>query len=131
MLFLRFIGTFLGILVATTAYSAGSPIDQYKQMGSAAALAESCYNSKKIPESLNQSIKEAVAKNPSIEELMNTLIAAYNEAYEYAILHNQIWNGTQQSYSKPFTCSVPEDSKFIMNVEASIIESLNNKKGVE
>lgn len=127
MKLIQTIGIFGGILIATTAYSAGSLVDQYKQMGSVAGLAEICYGSTKIPESLSRTVEKALEKNPEIAETMKALISEYDGAYKFSGINNKIWNGTLQSYSEPFTCTVAKDEQMIRALESKIIESLDNQ----
>lgn len=101
-----------------------TPIDQYKQMGSLAGIAESCYGSKAIPERLNVVVKQSVSKNPSISDVMKTLVTEYNTAYKKAILDRKIWIGTESAYSKkPFDCSSKSDMELIKKFELTILSN--------
>ena len=103
----------------------GTPKDQYKQMGSVAAIAEACYGSKAIPEKLGALMKKASAQNPSSVPAINLLIKDYNEAYFFASTEMKVWNGVNQSYSStPFKCKVSDDVNLIKKLEATILDNL-------
>jgi len=107
------------------ALAQGAPVDQYKQMGSIAAVAETCYGSKQIPERLNPLVKQAVKANPALEPTMKALVAAYNDAYHYAIGARRIWNGTQQSYSQqPVNCANAEDVDLLKRMEHVVLSNM-------
>lgn len=103
----------------------GTPKDQYRQMGSIAAIAEACYGSKAIPEKLQALIKKASQQNPSSAPVINLLINDYNEAYLHAATEMTVWSGSDQSYSStPFHCELSDDVEFIKKWEATLLNNL-------
>lgn len=111
--------------LSLTAQAAGSLNDQYKQMGSIAAVAELCLNSKAIPDALGQAIATAERKDPRAAPLLRSLIEDYNAAYVYAAQHQTIWNGTQQAYSQaPIDCANADDRAQVQGFETLILQQL-------
>jgi len=91
-----------------------------------AALAESCYGSKRIPQSLNPAIKASARSSPDSRELLQSLVAEYNTAYKKAILDRKLWNGTKQVYSNAFNCTDASDVAMIRQLEGQILSGLTN-----
>ena len=103
----------------------GSPKDQYRQMGSIAAIAEACYGSTAIPEKLDKLMETATKQNPATAPVINLLIEEYNVAYYHAVATMTVWNGSAQSYSDlPFSCANGKDVKMIRAIEATVLKNL-------
>ena len=116
---------FLSTAVSGVCNAQGTARDQYRQMGSVAAIAETCYGSKAIPEKLNALVKQAAATNPASAETLKSLVAEYNDAYKYALVNMVVWNGTTQSYSKnKFSCSNSSDVETIKKLEKMFLDNL-------
>lgn len=100
---------------------AASPLSQYKQFGSVAALAEACLKSEQIPQKLNTALQ-----NTGIdEEMIKTLVGAYNDGYKTAILNNKLWIAEKDVWNKvPFKCTESSDVEMIKKYEAMIVSAL-------
>ncbi len=112
------------VFFCSSTFAQGTPVDQYKQMGGIAAVAESCYASEAIPQKLKPIVASARDKNPSVAELLQTLVAQYNKSYYKAVLDRRIWNGTKQDYSKVFNCADKSDVEQIKKFEQLILDNL-------
>ena len=99
--------------------------DQYRQMGSVAAIAETCYGSTAIAEKLSVLINKVSQQDPSVAPAINLLIDEYNEAYFFAATEMKIWNGGSQSYnSAPFSCEISDDVDMVKKLEETILNNL-------
>jgi hypothetical protein len=100
---------------------AASPLSQYKQFGSIAALAETCLRSEQIPQKIN-----AALKNSGLgQEMINTLVEAYNDGYKTALLNNKLWVAEGMVWTNsPFSCNNNEDVKSIKQFESQILAAL-------
>lgn len=110
----------------TAASAQGTPLDQYKQMGGLAAIAESCYGSQAIPHTLDPLVKKAAGQTSSIDDIMRSLVAEYDNAYKKAALDHRIWNGSSQNYSSAFNCSDADDIKMIKGLEHNFVARLTS-----
>jgi hypothetical protein len=116
----------ISLITANTGFAQGTPKDQYRQMGSIAAVAETCYGSKEIPVKIQAAVKRAASENPAVVPVLKELTANYNEAYAHALVNMTVWNGASQSYSaSPFNCSDESDVELIRKFEATILENLH------
>lgn len=116
---------FLFLGTTHMAVAQGTPKDLYMQMGSVAALAESCYQSVAIPTRLKVVVQQATSKNPSMVPAMKELIVDYNDAYGHSIVDHTIWNGQQQDYNNtPFDCENEDDVALIKKYETMLVQSL-------
>lgn len=107
------------------AQAAGSLSDQYRQMGSVAAVAEICLQSLAIPDALNTAMASAERKDPRAAPLLQPLVEEYNTAYIHAAQHQRLWNGTQQAYSQvPLDCAKAEDRERLRGFETLILQQL-------
>lgn len=114
------------ISVFSTAAFASTPLERYSFFGSIAALAETCYGSKLIPEKLNPAIKKVVSENPSSSDVYQALIAEYNAAYKKTLLDHLPYYISKASYSnKAINCSNESHIKFIKNQESLILSTLS------
>lgn len=104
-------------------------IDEYKQMGSIAALAELCLESTALPDTLQQKLEEAADKNPEAVDTLNSAIEVYTEAYEYGLDNRRIWNGTKQQYNEAtFDCAKAEDVSQIQTFESQVLAALKAQR---
>ena len=105
-------------------YANPTQSDQFKFMGSVAALAELCHGSMIIPDKLNTAMVNAVKENPAMEELFNKLIEHYNEGYYEGVASNLIWNYhlDPPNWSRVMDCS--KDSDGIKDLEQEILSTL-------
>lgn len=124
--FARFAAALLVAALPLTAQAAGSVSDQYKQMGSIAAVAELCLLSQAVPEALKRATAAAERKDPRVVPLLRQLIEAYNAAYIHAAQHQTIWDGTRQAYSQvPLDCTDTDDRDQLQHFETLIVRQLN------
>ena len=103
-------------------------MDQYRQMGGVAALAEMCLNQKRLENQLFQSVGMSVFNNPENGRTLFQLMEFYFEGYEAAKQNGVIWNGTQQKYNnKRFSCKSQSDLSILKKFEAQMFGQLNTK----
>jgi len=111
---------FATLLVANQLYAA-TPYNQYKQFGSIAALSESCLQSVEIKDAL----QEALTRINLSDQILRSLIGAYNEGYNGAILEMKIWNASQASWNKTsFSCDQQKDVELIRDFQEKVVASL-------
>lgn len=121
----RYAAAFLATVLPLAASAAGSLSDQYKQMGSIAAVAELCLQSQAIPEALHRAMAAAERKDPRTAPLLRSLVEDYNAAYRHAAQHQTLWNGTQQAYGQvPLDCTNAEDRAQVQGFETLILQQL-------
>jgi hypothetical protein len=109
-----------GVFLINTQVFATSPLSQYKQFGSVAALAEACLQSKKIPVKLN----EALANTGLDEQTMASLINAYNDGYKSTLLSYKIWIAEKEIWNdRSFSCVNEKDKELIEKFEKNIYSS--------
>ena len=110
------------------AYSQGKMVDQYRQMGGVAALAEMCLNQKRLENQLFKSVGMSVYNNPGMGRTLFQLMAFYFEGYQTAKEKRVVWNGTQQRYNnKRFSCKSKSDLSIIKKFEAQMFGQLAAK----
>jgi hypothetical protein len=91
--------------------SQAAAVNDYRFMGSVAAVSEMCLKSEKISQGINKVVPAAVKQNPEIADVMNALVNAYNSAYKKAILDAQIWQASKDgtfAFSDPINCKNSE-----------------------
>jgi hypothetical protein len=107
------------------AYSQGTAVDQYKQMGSLSAIAAVCYQSKAVPNKLSALINLSAQKSPDTKSTLNALIVEYNTAYKTATTTHRLWNGTEQRYGeRAFDCASSDDMAVIKKFENVFLQNL-------
>ena len=116
----------IGILSVPTLIFAATPLSQYKQFGSVAALAETCLKSTEIPERINTALE-----NSGLDQAMiGTIVTAYNEGYHNAILNHQLWIAESETWDDaPYKCNNEEDVKLIAKFEKEITFALDGNRG--
>ena len=108
--------------------SQGKMVDQYRQMGGVAALAEKCLSLTRLENQLFKSVGMSVFNNPKIGRTLFQLMAFYFEGYEAAKQKGVIWNGTQQKYNnKRFSRKSQTDLSILKKFEAQMFGQLNTK----
>lgn len=114
--------------VSSSVYAQGKMPDQYRQMGGIAALAESCFNTKKLEATLFKTVGKALYNNPAIGRTLYQLMAFYFEGYESGAKKRVVWNGSLQKYNKKtFNCSSKSDASIIRKFESQILQQLGAK----
>ena len=108
--------------------SQGKMVDQYRQMGGVAALAEMCLSQKRLESQLFKSVGMSVYNNPGMGRTLLQLMAFYFEGYQMAKEKRVVWNGTQQKYNnKRFSCKSQSDLSIIKKFEAQMFGQLAAK----
>ena len=114
----------LGIMTMSMGSAVATPLDDYKFMGSVAAIAEVCYESEKIQQGLVVAVDRVLEESPESGPIFDQLIAIYNEAYYKAVVDAKIWIGSMQKFSRIFNCSSNKDVAMIKKMEAAILDNL-------
>lgn len=115
----------LGIMTMSMSSAMAAAQDDYKFMATVAAVAEMCYDSEEIPDTLNVVLSAGMEENPQLVPLYEQLMDIYNTAYYAAIVDAKIWIGSQQRFSPTLTCSDKNVAK-IKKMEVAILDNLNS-----
>lgn len=115
-----------GVVIADTSQAQNSARNRYRQMGSIAAAAETCYGSAAIPEKLLAGMRLTGApKNFSAAPALKDLVAEYNDAYSRAIVGMTVSkSGNLSANSKTFDCTDDWDIKSIRKLETSFLGNM-------
>ena len=103
--------------------------DQYRQMGGIAALAESCFNTKRLETTLFKTVGKTLYNNPAIGRTLYQLMAFYFEGYAMGAKKRVVWNGSLQKYNqKTFNCKSQSDASIVRKFESQMLQQLGAKK---
>ena len=98
-------------------------------MGGIAALAESCFNTKRLETTLFKTVGKTLYNNPAIGRTLYQLMAFYFEGYAMGAKKRVVWNGSLQKYNeKTFNCRSQSDASIVRKFETQMLQQLGVKK---
>ena len=116
-------------LGSSSVFAQGKMPDQYRQMGGIAALAESCFNTKRLETTLFKTVGKTLYNNPAIGRTLYQLMAFYFEGYAMGAQKRVVWNGSLQKYNeKTFNCRSQSDASIVRKFEIQMLQQLGAKK---
>ena len=116
-------------LGSSSVFAQGKMPYQYRQMGGIAALAESCFNTKRLETTLFKTVGKTLYNNPAIGRTLYQLMAFYFEGYAMGAQKRVVWNGSlQKNNEKTCNCRSQSDASIVRKFEFQMLQQLGAKK---